>query len=427
VKLRNVWILSLVLAGCRLGEGVTTPGGTPPRTTTPTTPARTEPTVRIGLKVDTAAVALSTTTAAQLLTNDNKVVAELPANEVWTFRAAGETVIAETPSGRTYTVAPTPAKLQPAANGFVTVGNTAYRGEMILRRAGNDRITLINVLDMERYLIGVVPYEIGAPAGGLEAIKAQAIAARTYAIGGMGSRNALGFDFYATVADQVYGGTAREDTMITRAVLETRGEIIAYKGEPIIAYYSSTCGGRTAAVAEVWPWRTGRPYLQSRSDMMPDGQTAYCQGSNRYRWNVTWTADSLRHVLQTTLGRRANNPNFRIQQIDNVQITGTTPSGRAEAINIVADGVTHRIPADSIRWILQQSVTRSLNSSLLFELHALAPGEGQPVSRLEVAGGGWGHGVGMCQWGAIGRARAGQNYRQILHAYYTDVDITRLY
>jgi stage II sporulation protein D len=427
VKLRNVWIFALLLAGCRLGETTTTPGGgTPPRTT-PTTPARTEPTVRIGLKVDTAAVALSTTTASQLLTSDNNVVVEIPAGEVWTFTASGENIIARSPAGRTVTVAPTPAKLQPASNGFVQIANKNYRGEMILRRAGNDRISLINVLDMERYLIGVVPFEIGRPDGAIEAIKAQAIAARTYAIGGMGSRNALGFDFYATVADQVYGGASGEDSVVTRAVLETRGEIISYKGEPIIAYYSSTCGGRTSAVPEVWPWRNGRPYLQSRSDMTPDGQTAYCQSSNRYRWNVTWTADSLRHVLQTTIGRRTNNPNFRIQQIENVQITGKTPSGRAEAINIIADGVTHRIPADSIRWVLQPTTTRSLNSSLLLELHALAPGEGQPLSRLEVSGGGWGHGVGMCQVGAIGRARAGQNYRDILHAYYTDVEINRLY
>ena len=118
------------------------------------------------------------------------------------------------------------------------------------------------------------------------------------------------------VADQVYGGASGEDTLVTRAVRETRGEIITYQGEPIIAYYSSTCGGRTAAVEEVWPWRNGRPYLQSRSDMMPDGQTAYCQASNRYRWNVTWTGDSLRHVLQQTLATRANNPQLVVSRKD---------------------------------------------------------------------------------------------------------------
>ncbi len=421
MKFRNVWLLALLSAGCRLGEG------TPSAPTTPTTPARTEPTVRIGLKVDTAAVVLSSTTAAQLLDQNNRVAAQIPAHELWTFRAAGETVVATSPTGRSVTVAPTPAKLQPAANGYIRIGDKSYRGEMILRRAGNERITLINVLDMERYLVGVVPFEIGRPAGAYEAIKAQAIAARTYAIGGMGSRNALGFDFYATVADQVYGGASGEDSVVSRAVLETRGEIITYQGEPIIAYYSSTCGGRTAAVPEVWPWRNGRPYLKSRSDMMPDGQTAYCQSSNRFRWNVSWTGDSLRHVLQQTLGTRAGNPQLRISRIDDVRITGTTESGRAAALNILADGVTHTIPADSIRWILRPNLNSSLNSSLLLDLHALAPAEGEPVSRLEVTGGGWGHGVGMCQVGAIGRARAGQNYRDILHAYYTDVDITRLY
>lgn len=419
MRLRYIWLLTLLSAGCRLGESTAT--------TRPTTPARAEPMVRIGLKVDTAAIVLSTTSPAQLLGQDNSVVAEIPANEPWTFAAAGSTIVATSPTGRTFTTSATPARLQPGANGYVRVGDRSYRGEMLLRRAGNDRITLINVLDMERYLIGVVPFEIGSRPDAVEAVKAQAVAARTYAVGGMGSRNALGFDFYATVADQVYGGASGEDTLVTRAVMETRGEIITYQGEPIIAYYSSTCGGRTAAVEEVWPWRNGRPYLQSRSDMMPDGQTAYCQGSNRYRWNVTWSGDSLRHVLQQTLGTRANNPQFTISQVEDVRITGTTPSGRAEAVTITADGETYRIPADSIRWILRPRVNGSLNSSLLFDLRATKSSNGDSITQLDVSGGGWGHGVGMCQWGAIGRARAGQSYRDILSAYYTGVEINRLY
>jgi stage II sporulation protein D len=420
VKHRYLWLMVPLLAGCRVGESG-------PTATTPTTPGRTEPTVRIGLKVDTAAVVISSTTAAQLLDQQNRVVANFGANERWTFTARGNEVIATSPTGTTASSSGTPLRLQTAANGWLMINDKAYRGEMLLRRAGNDRITLINVLDMERYLLGVVPFEIGRAQGQLEAIKAQAIAARTYAIGGMGSRNALGFDFYATVADQVYGGASGEDTMVSRAVMETRGEIITYQGEPIIAYYSSTCGGRTAAVPEVWPWRNGRPYLKSVSDMRPDGQSAYCDASNRYRWTVTWSEDSLKHVLQNTIGGRLNNPNFRIERIDDIRITGTTESGRAEALNIVLDGNTHRIPADSIRWVLRPRVNGSLNSSLIFELHSLASGPGQPVTRLEVEGGGWGHGVGMCQFGAIGRAKAGHNYRQILGAYYSDTEITRLY
>ncbi len=420
MKHRYLWLIVPLMAGCRVGESGPTP-------TRPTTPSRTEPMVRIGLKVDTAAVVISSTTAAQLLDQQNRVVANLGANERWTFTARGNEVIATSPTGVTSSSSGTPLRLQTAANGWLMVNDKPYRGEMLLRRAGNDRITLINVVEMERYLLGVVPFEIGRAQGQLEAIKAQAIAARTYAIGGMGSRNALGFDFYATVADQVYGGASGEDTMVSRAVMETRGEIITYQGEPIIAYYSSTCAGKTAAVPEVWPWRNGQPYLKSRSDMRPDGQSAYCDASNRYRWTVTWSEDSLRHVLQTTIGGRLNNPNFRIERINDIRITGTTESGRAEALNIVADGNTHRIPADSIRWVLRPRVNSSLNSSLIFELHALAQGPGQPVTSLEVKGGGWGHGVGMCQFGAIGRAKAGQNYRQILGAYYSDTEITRLY
>ena len=100
-------------------------------------------------------------------------------------------------------------------------------------------------------------------------------------------------------------------------------------------------------------------------------------------------------------------------------------SGRAEAMRVTADGQTYTVPGDSIRWVLRPDPARGLNSSLLLEFEAhRSAGD---VTGLDVRGAGWGHGVGMCQVGAIGRARAGQRYRDILAAYYSGTRIDRVY
>ena len=106
-------------------------------------------------------------------------------------------------------------------------------------------------------------------------------------------------------------------------------------------------------------------------------------------------------------------------------VWGHRAGGEGPSTTSKVDGHEHRIRADSIRWTLRPTASGSLNSSKLMEVNATKT-DGQ-VSRLEVRGGGWGHGVGMCQVGAINRAKAGQSYRDILGAYYTDVQITRLY
>jgi stage II sporulation protein D len=418
----SIWLVSL-LAGCKLGETLpTTPSG--PEATT--TGVRREPSVRVGIKIDTAVVTLAASTTAEIVDRDGKNVGHASPNERWTFTAASDGSIGmSTQAGQSMGSLQSPVSFRPSADGFVTIGDKVYRGDVVIRAAGPGRVTAINVLEMEQYLLGVVPFEIGRlPAAEIEAIKAQAIAARTYAIGNMNSRGALGFDFYATVADQVYGGTSGEDSVVSRAVRETAGEIITHNGQPILAYYSSTCAGHTADVDESWPWRPGQAYLKGKPDTDAAGE-AYCKFSRRFRWSVSWPGDSLRMVLQQTLGQRLRNPTFTITRISDVQVTGRSNSGRAEAVAIIADGMTYRVPADSIRWVLRPTVNGSLNSSLIFDLKATQTnGE---VTRLDVSGGGWGHGVGMCQVGAIGRARAGQSYRQILGAYYTDTEVARLY
>lgn len=416
----RVLLFATLLAGCKVGES------TPANGVAPTRLSKKEPAVRIGIKIDTANVFVSSTRGADIVDRDGNTIGRAAANEGWTFSSDQAGGIAGMSDGGTsLSTTATPVIFRTPEDAFVKIGGKIYRGDIMLRAAGPGRLTAINVLEMEQYLLGVVPFEIGRlKAPDIEAIKSQAVAARTYAIGNMNGRGALGFDFYATVADQVYGGASGEDSVVTRAVLETRGEIITHNGQPILAYYSSTCGGHTADVDESWPWRPPQPYLKGRADTDAKGE-AFCKFSNRFRWAVSWSGDSLRTVLQQTLGQRLRNPNFQITQVEDVQVMGRTGSGRVQAVAFKVDGATFTVPADSVRWVLRPTPSGSLNSSLLFELKATQ--ENGEVTRLDVRGGGWGHGIGMCQVGAIGRARAGQNYHQILGAYYSDTDIKRLY
>jgi stage II sporulation protein D len=410
--------VALVLAACRPAGPPVAPGVGLPRT---------EPTVRVGIAVDTPRVAVGAGTSYEILDARGEVVVSARAEDVWSFTADGRgRLTGRNQAGRSVGPLEPPVRVRARGAGPVTIAGRPYRGGAVLLSNRPGRVTAVNIVELEEYLLGVVPSEIGRrPAEELEAIKAQAVAARTYAIANLGGRESLGFDYYATTADQVYGGIAAEDSVVSRAVEGTRGEILTYAGRPILAYFHSTCGGRTADISEVWPWRAPQPYLRSVSDRIPGTDRHYCDASNRFRWTTTWTGEQLARILATTLMNRAGEGASRVRRVERVELDGKTGSGRAKAVRIVADGQTYRVRADSIRWVLRPEPGRILNSSLLLSLEQKRTGG--EVRQLVARGGGWGHGVGMCQWGAIGRARAGQNYREILSAYYRDTRISRLY
>lgn len=412
--------LAAVLFGCR-------PAGPPPTAAPPSAGLpRAEPVVRVGLAVDVAEVVVGAEAPFEIVGVGGEVLARSSAGETWTFTADAERrVVGRTGAGRRVGPSAAPVRVQVrGGTSPVLIGGQPYRGGALIRSSAPGRVTAINVLELEEYLLGVVPLEIGArPVAELEAVKAQAVAARTYAVGHLGGREARGFDFFATVADQVYGGFAKEDPVTSRAVRETRGEIVSYDGLPILAYYHSTCGGRTASIEEVWQHRAPVPYLKSVSDEI-EGQKGryYCESSNRFRWTVSWTGEQLREILANGLtARRGGNA---VRRVEDVHVTGRTRSGRVEAIEIRTDGGTYRIQGDSIRWILKPPANTGLNSTLFVLDQEKRGGE---VRSLQAKGGGWGHGIGMCQMGAIGRARAGQRYDEILTTYYRGTKVIRLY
>jgi stage II sporulation protein D len=199
--------------------------------------------------------------------------------------------------------------------------------------------------------------------------------------------------------------------------------VLTYGGALIEAFYFSTCGGRTAEGYEVFRGAV-RPYLRSVSDLNESG-SAYCSISPRFRWREEWSGEALRATLQRTLPPVAGAGNAPIGTVTDVRVTQRSASGRVEQLSIALGGTEVRVDGHvRIRQVLRPPSGQLLRSTA-FSL--MATGAGRNVTNLVVDGVGAGHGVGLCQWGAVGRARAGQDYQQILAAYYPGTRLERRY
>jgi stage II sporulation protein D len=327
--------------------------------------------------------------------------------------------------GQPATAGATTVTARPTGAGTVSIGGKPYRGEVVVRAVGPGRVTAVNRVDMEAYLLGVVPREIGrVGAERFEAAKAQAVAARTYAVRYLGRREALGFDVYASVQDQVYGGIADEYDLVTRAVRETSGEILTYQGQPIEAYYHSTCAGQTAAIEEVWN-QAPVPYLRSVRDVNPRTGQAYDHFSSRFTWTQRWTIAELESILARTLADSLRAGMSSVGSLRGLEVLDRTESGRIRRLRITTSTGEFVVGGDRIRWIFLTPAGALLNSSK-FDVEIVRDAQGNPFEVVAM-GGGWGHGIGMCQVGAMGRAEAGQDYRTILEAYYTGARVMDLY
>jgi stage II sporulation protein D len=390
-------------------------------------PVGAAPAVAVGLVVDTGRVEIGSAGAFVVASEDGRELARVP--------AGGTALVQQGPGGASLSIraagggaAPgggaglrLPLVVRPSGDATLTVRGNPYRGELRVQQSPRGALTVVNRLDMETYLQGVVPREIGRAAPDIyETVKAQAVAARTYAVSYLGRRSAQGFDVYATVEDQVYGGAAAEDPLANRAIRETAGEIIVYGGQPINAYYHSTCAGHTAAIEEVWN-SAPVPYLRAVRDVDARGE-AFDRASSRFTWTERWTHDELVTTLNRTLADSLRGR--RITRINEMQVQQRTPSGRVAAMRLATDAGTFTLGRDRVRWILVPNRGGILNSS---KFDVRLERSGTRVTAIVAEGGGWGHGIGMCQVGAMGRARAGQDYRQILQAYYTGVEIVRRY
>ena len=293
-----------------------------------------------------------------------------------------------------------------------SLNKACYEGEFVITASGN-KLNAINVIDIEKYLRGVVPYEIGRlDESKFEALKAQAVAARTYAYKHFGSRKAQGFDVYADTRDQVYKGIHSVSDVTDKAVRETEGVVMTYNGEFITAYYHSTCGGETEGVV-TWG-RPNHPYLQNKPDLRPDG-TPWCRESNYTEWTREFDESELRDLFQINAKEaKANVPSF--SSIHAMNILDTLKSGRIHTLEITTNNGKFTAKADKIRWLFKRGGT--ILPSSFFRIH-------RNGDQWILKGKGFGHGVGLCQMGARARAQAGQSYIQILTHYYPGITLEK--
>jgi len=307
---------------------------------------------------------------------------------------------------------------------FAMADGRPYRGRLNVVRAGT-RVLLINRVAVENYVASVVGSEMGARRPNEQAaVLAQAIVSRTFALRNRGRWEARGLDAFADTRDQVYGGVASEEPQTLEAARATAGWVLMYDGELIDAFFHSTCGQSTAAVEEVFKSATPKPYLRAVSDAKKGGGY-YCDISPRYKWREQWDGAKLRAILSRTLPAVMAVGGDGLQPITNLEITRTTPSGRVGELRIVFAHGDVRVAGPDVRSVLRPS-SGSLLSSQAFELTVTRDASGR-VSRVVAEGVGSGHGVGFCQWGALGRAQAGQNYQAILSTYFPGTKVAKLY
>jgi stage II sporulation protein D len=297
---------------------------------------------------------------------------------------------------------------------IVKINGKRYRGKIQISFSNNS-IDIINVLNLEDYVKGVLAKEmpLGKNEENLEALKALAICVRTYAAQKMKDGKVY-FDLYADTRDQVYGGVDAESPLSNKAAEETKNLILTYNGTQAIIFYHSTCGGQTEASQNVFT-KENVPYL----DGIKDGSDPYCKISPRFEWTETYSKELIISRLKSY--SLLDNQNYRLEDIS---IRNRFSSGRVNGmeIKVVSDGGAKKsiiIKGNEIRSIIRTADGKMILWSTLFDLSLKS-------NSVVLNGKGFGHGVGLCQWGAIALSRKGWSYEDILNHYYPGTETGNL-
>ena len=284
-----------------------------------------------------------------------------------------------------------------SASAAVYVNNKPYRGLAELSVADNG-ILVVNQLPLEEYLVGLINCEISS-AWPIEAVKAQAIIARTYALNRKTARLASPYHMESSVIDQVYDGCLIEDSRARRAVTETQGTVLTYGGAIIQAFYHSSCGGRTEASENVWG--TAMPYLKGV-------ECQYCLTSPAA---TGWEYKLPLKVLE----ERLRGAGYKVSGLTDIKPGPFNSRGRLKNIVLLTPRGDVTITGEQFRKAVGYGVIKSTRFIVK-----------NMNNELSFSGSGNGHGVGLCQWGAKQRALDGFDSREILSYYYPGTELKKL-
>ena len=288
---------------------------------------------------------------------------------------------------------------QPAHDATISLNGQRLRGLVEIRRQDGPSLLVINHVELEDYLRGVLSKEAPHqwPA---EALKAIAIAARTYAVFQRMTTDSATHDVSGDVMSQVYGGRTAERTRTSRAVEQTRGLILVYRDKVFPAFYHSTCGGVTERGTEMGPF-----------DLEPlngGARCVFCVDSPFFRWQRRMSKADVAWAVKK-LGRGS------VWPVEEMQIGQYTATGRVGLVRIRGGGMTMELSGHDFRQAFGFSELRSTGFAIIPD------GDG-----FILQGRGWGHGVGLCQWGAAELARRGLSAEEILQFYYPGATLMRL-
>lgn len=292
------------------------------------------------------------------------------------------------------------AYIKPSGEGSIQVNGKGYKGSIEVVEAGKGLLTVINELPIEDYVMGVLAGEIPGN-WPVEALKAQAIAARTFALLTRLQAHQKGepYDLENTALFQMYEGSDRITNSIQEAVLSTRGEILTYQNKPIEAFFHSNCGGRTADASTVWS--KGRPYLRSVPCLFGD------RGSH-----FQWSAD----IPISDLVRKLRAAGLKVSDLTGLNILSRDEGNRILKLAVRdGDGTQKEMKGSNFRMAVGPDIIRSTR----FEARV-------GNSKVHFTGKGWGHGVGLCQEGAFGMAQKGYSAFDILRHYYHGIVVERM-
>lgn len=263
---------------------------------------------------------------------------------------------------------------------------------------GPAEIVVIHPIDLEEYVVGTIASEI-SPSWPLEALKAQAVAARTYAIWQKYNRINNLYHLETTTADQVYFGISKETPETRRAAEETAGLLLTYQHRPARTFFHASCGDHTEDPRNVWG--ISFPY-------MPGSPCGACKvGGKSYSWSATFSQAEIDHAFKSALGA----------SVQSISVGSRTNAGRATSVSLSGAGRHQSISGNSFRQALGS--TRVMSTMIT--------GISKKGGRYTISGKGYGHGVGMCQWGAYGFAQNGKTAEEILQIYYPGTKLEKIY
>ncbi|MDX2212332.1 MAG: SpoIID/LytB domain-containing protein [Oculatellaceae cyanobacterium bins.114] len=357
-------------------------------------PAQAALELRVAIEENVSQVTLGSSTPATVQDASGRALAQIPAGGAITAQSTpGGVQIGQWQTGQAW--------IEPSNGGFVFIGDRWYRGRTLVVATGSG-VTAVNYVDLEQYLYSVVGGEMPTN-WPLEALKAQAVSARSYALyQRQTSANAV-FDVGDTTSWQVYRGVEEETNTTQAAVQQTEGQVLTYQGQIIEAVFHSSSGGYTENVEDVWTQPL--PYLRAVQD--------FDQGAPVYQWSETISADRLRQAISG------------IGNILSIVPDRTTPRGRIVTMRVTGETGSRVVSGAELRRALQLRSTLFSITPILGQVASTQSVPSIPTGFL-IDGRGFGHGLGMSQWGAYNLASQGYTYQQIVTHYYTGATLAKI-